>query len=98
MRNRTFAAATLVALVFAACAFGPLAFITQLLIRVLHGSPSRRAPSCCVRRGVVRRLAAGRAVSPRASASGSRWPAGCCMCCRGLVAMRGVDPHGSWNP
>src|SRR4051812_42959723 len=39
MRNRTFAAATLVALVFAGCAFGPLAFVTQLLIRVLHGSP-----------------------------------------------------------
>src|SRR3954470_5892843 len=39
LRNRTFAAASLVALLFAACAFGPLAFITQLLIRVLHGSP-----------------------------------------------------------
>src|SRR3954462_9145219 len=39
MRNRTFAAATLVALVFAASGFGPIVFITQLLIRVLGGSP-----------------------------------------------------------
>jgi len=43
MRNRTFAAATLVALVFAACAFGPLAFITQLLIRVLRRPPLERS-------------------------------------------------------
>src|SRR5439155_16549365 len=39
MRNRTFVAATLVALVFAASGFGPIVFITQLLIRVLGGSP-----------------------------------------------------------
>src|SRR4051794_41768889 len=39
MRNRTFVAATVVALLFAASGFGPIVFITQLLIRVLGGSP-----------------------------------------------------------
>jgi EmrB/QacA subfamily drug resistance transporter len=97
MRNRTFAAATLVALVFAACAFGPLAFITQLLIRVLHGSPITAgaellpyAAASFAFSLVAARVAA--RFSVRVTLAG-----GLLMCAGGLVAMRGVDPHGSWT-
>jgi ABC-type cobalamin transport system permease subunit len=80
MRNRTFAAATFVALVFAAAAFGPLAFITQLVIRVLQGSPIAAGAE------LLPYAAASFAVSLLAAqvaariASGSRWPAAyCCV-------------------
>src|SRR4051812_34040961 len=97
MRNRTFAAAMLVALVFAACAFGPLAFITQLLIRVLHGSPITAGAE------LLPYAAAAFAVSPLAAPGAARFrvrvtlAGGLLLCAGGLVAMRGVNPHGSWT-
>jgi predicted MFS family arabinose efflux permease len=97
MRNRTFAAATLVALVFAACAFGPLAFITQLLIRVLHGSPITAGAE------LLPYAAASFAVSLLAAQVAARFgvrvtlAGGLLLCGGGLVAMHGVDPRGSWT-
>src|SRR4051794_40327093 len=97
MRNRTFAAATLVALVFAAAAFGPLTFTTQLLLRVLHGSPiaagAELLPYAAASFGVSLLAAQVAArVGVRVTLAG-----GLVLCAGGLVAMHGVDPHGSWN-
>lgn len=97
MRNRTFAAATLVALVFAASGFGPIVFLTQLLIRVLHGSPTVAGAQLlpfAVASLVVSLLAAQVAArfSVRLTLAG-----GLLICAGGLIAMRGVDPHGSWT-
>jgi len=97
MRNRTFAAATLAALVFAASAFGPIVFITQLLIRVLHGSPITAGAE------LLPFAAASFAVSLLAAQVAARLgvrvtlAGGLLLCACGLVAMRGVDPHGSWT-
>ena len=97
MRHRTFTAATLVALVFAACAFGPLAFVTQLLIRVLHGSPITAGAE------LLPYAAASFAVSLLAAQIAARvsirvtLAGGLLLCAGGLVAMHGLDPHGSWT-
>jgi len=96
MRNRTFVAATLVALVFAASGFGPIVFITQLLIRVLGGSPIAAGAELlpfAAASLVVSLLAAQvvARVSVRATLA-----SGLLLCAVGLVAMLGVDPHGSW--
>jgi len=83
--------------VFAACAFGPLAFITQLLIRVLHGSPITAGAE------LLPYAAASFAVSLLAAQVAARLSVrvtlagGLLLCGGGLVAMHGVDPHGSWT-
>jgi EmrB/QacA subfamily drug resistance transporter len=96
MRNRTFAAATLVALLFAASGFGPIVFITQLLIRVLGGSPIAAGAELlpfAAASFVVSLLAA--QVAARFSVR-STLAGGLLLCAGGLLALRGVSPHGSW--
>ena len=97
MRNRTFVAATLVALVFAGSGFGPIVFLTQLLIRVLGGSPIAAGAELlpfAFASFVVSLLAA--RVAERA---GTRvtLASGLLVCAAGLIAMRGVGAHGSWT-
>jgi EmrB/QacA subfamily drug resistance transporter len=97
MHNRTFLVATLVALVFAASGFGPIVFLTQLLIRVLHGSPIAAGAELlpfAAASFVVSLLAA--QVAARASVRATL-AGGLLLCGLGLVLMRGVDPHGSWS-
>jgi predicted MFS family arabinose efflux permease len=96
MRNRTFMVATLVALVFAASGFGPIVFLTQLLIRVLRGSPIAAGAELLpfAFASFVVSLLAGRGVdrtSTRTTLAG-----GLLVCAAGLIAMRGVGAHGSW--
>lgn len=97
MRNRTFLAATFVAVVFAASGFGPIVFLTQLLIRVLGGSPIAAGAELlpfAVASFVVSLLAA--QVAARFTARGTL-AGGLVLCGFGLIAMRGVDPGGSWT-
>jgi EmrB/QacA subfamily drug resistance transporter len=96
MRNRTFVAATVVALLFAASGFGPIVFITQLLIRVLGGSPIAAGAELlpfAAASFVVSLLAA--QVAARFSVR-SALAGGLLLCAAGLLAMRGIGPHGSW--
>jgi EmrB/QacA subfamily drug resistance transporter len=97
MRNRNFLAATFVALVFAASGFGPVVFLTQLLIRVLGGSPIAAGAELlpfAVASFVVSLLAAQVAarVTVRVTLAG-----GLIVCAAGLLAMRGTGADGSWT-
>jgi len=97
MRNRTFVATTLVALIFAASGFGPIVFITQLLIRVLGGSPIAAGAELLpfAAASLVVSLLAARVVarvSVRATLA-----SGLLLCAGGLLAIRGIDARGPWS-
>jgi predicted MFS family arabinose efflux permease len=97
MRNRTFLVTTLVALVFAASGFGPIVFITQLLIRVLGDSPIAAGAELlpfAAASFIVSLLAARVAVRTSVRAT---LAVGLVLCAAGLLALRGVGAHGPWT-
>jgi EmrB/QacA subfamily drug resistance transporter len=97
MRNRTFVAASLVALVFAAAGFGPVVYVTLFLIDVTGASPAgagaELVPFAAASFGVsllAARVAARLGV--RTTLAG-----GLGLCALGLVLMHGVGADSSWT-